>query len=148
MPSEKSANRSSMKDAGDGIDHRKSRYDDKLLGEKLGVNWTKEYYSALCTDIFCIKARVQWVDLSQVRLSWRVLSATVNRLSDGRELTVSAGRLAKSPCPRTPDGRLTYVQKKTRLSGHGPLLSYCCNNKIEFSFQCRHNTVCTHTIGF
>ena len=34
-----------------------------------------------------------------VRLFRVVLSATVNCLSDGRELTVSAGRLAKSPCP-------------------------------------------------
>ena len=35
----------------------------------------------------------------RVRLFWRVLSARVNRLSDGRKLTVSTGRLAQSLCP-------------------------------------------------
>ena len=47
-----------------------------------------------------VKARVHWADLCPVRLFWRVLSARVNRLSDGKGLTVSAGRLAKNPCSR------------------------------------------------
>ena len=64
-----------------------------------------------------VKARVHWADLTPVRLFWQVLSARVNRLSDGRELTVSAGRLTKGLCPlnqfflRTSVSRLTYVKK-------------------------------------
>ena len=63
------------------------------------------------------KALVHWAHLSPVHLFWRVLSARVNRLSDGRELTVSAGRLARSLCPlkpiflRTSVFRSTYVKK-------------------------------------
>ena len=64
------------------------------------------------------RACVHWVALPPpLRLFWRVLSARVNRLSDGRELTMSAGRLAKSPCPLsqfclgTSVPRLMYVNK-------------------------------------
>ena len=77
-----------------------------------------------------LKARVHWADLPPVRLFWRVLSATVTRLSDGTELTVSTGRLAKSPCPLS-HFFLVYISlpfdvqatsRKTWLSGHGPLI--------------------------
>ena len=63
------------------------------------------------------KARVHWAELSPVCLFCRVLSATDNRQSDGRELTVSAGRLRKSSCPlsqlllRTAVSCVTYVKK-------------------------------------
>ena len=48
-------------------------------------------YEAHCCQV---TARVHWTDLPPVRLFWRVLSTRFNRLSDGRELTVSAGRLS------------------------------------------------------
>ena len=51
---------------------------------------------AQASDRFEKMACVHWADLSTAHLFWRVLSATVNRLSDGKELTVSAGQLAKS----------------------------------------------------
>ena len=50
-----------------------------------------------------IKAYVHFVDLSLVRLFWQVL----NRLLDERDLTVSAGRSAKYPCPLKSSSRKT-----------------------------------------
>ena len=65
---------------------------------------------------------VNWRTLDII--TWRVLPR-VNRLSDGRDLTVSAGRLAKSPCPlsqfllRTSVSHLTYTVRKNGLVDTG-----------------------------
>ena len=84
-----------------------------------------------------MQARVHWAGVFPVCHFWRVLSARVNRLSDGRELTVSAGRLAKRLCPlsqvflRTSVSRLTYVKKNGLLGTD--LYDYHESIRIEFT---------------